>query len=99
MQIGTHARVLVAAVVLGTAILGLSAGQVDARTKKPTAPADTGVRCAFERAPGHLEFYLPGDTIEFQGHTFRCGADGKWHLVKITPDGQTGPSGGVFTMP
>jgi hypothetical protein len=97
IQIGKHARVLAAALALGAAVLSLSTGQAEARAKRPV---DNGTRCIFTSADGYIDFFMPGETINWGDETWRCGADGKWRLVRTnsTPVGpQTG--GGEVLAP
>ena len=74
-----HARVLVAALVIGSAVLGVSTGQAEARDNHP---ADNGVRCAYyNQETGELEFYLPGQSLLVQD------SDGRWHYLWCGEDG------------
>ena len=72
MVIGTKARVLVAALALGVASLGLSAGQADARRN------DNGVRCAMDHGNGHIDFYMPGYSFRVGGIRTTCNSAGDW---------------------
>jgi hypothetical protein len=97
IEVGKHARVLAAALVLGAAVLSLSAGQAEAR---PRRPADNGVRCWLPgggsgRADGYWEAFLPGDIVTDQatGKRYRCGGDGKWHPARIADDTVLTPPG------
>jgi hypothetical protein len=100
MNIRTHARVL-AALMLGGAILGLSSAPAHA---VPKEPADTGVRCAMTQSDGHVEFYLEGELARDKfGHWKVCGSDGKWHSLVRTDTAPQGPNvvvvGGGFYAP
>ena len=108
LQIGTQARALAAALALGAAVLSLSAGQAEARPKRP---ADNGVRCWLPGGgptsgtptgpTGYWEAFMPGDVVIDQatGKRYRCGSDGKWHPARIADDTvltQPGGDGGVL---
>jgi hypothetical protein len=92
MQVGRYTRGLVAALALGGLVLGLSAGQAEAKPK-----IDTGVRCAmFNTSSGEWEFYLPGEPAFVIGgdgkiHRLECGPDGHWTDVGTLPDRVVGP--------
>ena len=81
MTIVRHARVLAAALVIGSAVLGVSTGQTEARDNDP---ADNGVRCVYYNPQtGEMEFYFPGDKIwideySSQPRVLQCGEDGNW---------------------
>ena len=97
IQIRKHARVLAAALALGAAVLSLSAGQAEARTKRPV---DNGVRCWLPNGNEH-EFFMPGDIVidHATGNRYRCGSDGKWHPARTADDMvvfQPGGDGGVL---
>jgi len=79
MTIVRHARVLAAALVIGSAVLGVSTGQTEARDNDP---ADNGVRCVYYNPQtGEMEFYFPGQSI------FLEGSDGNMHLLYCMEDG------------
>ena len=54
--------------------------------KKPKHPADDGVRCADIKPGGHIDFYLPGETIVSNGRTLRCSPWGGWYVVPRSGD-------------
>ena len=86
IQIGKHARAVAAALVIGMAVLSLSAGQAEAR---PRRPANTVV-CWMHGNHYDDEWnaYAPGD-VYFDPHTgqkYRCGSDGKWHPARLADD-------------
>ena len=97
-QIGKHARALAAALALGAAVLSLSAGQAEARTKRPV---DNGVRCWVSGGGGHWEAYLPGDVVNIGGKLVRCGSDGEWHDARTAPASTVlyTPAGGGVLAP
>jgi hypothetical protein len=77
IHIGKHARTLAAALLLGGAIVGLSAGLAQAAPKEPVE--DNGTRCAIDDDNGHVDFYLPGDRIAGgDGRWIQCQSDGSW---------------------
>ena len=84
IQIGKYARVLAAALAIGATVLSLSAGQAEARPKRP---ADNGVRCWLPNGNEH-EFFMPGDIVidNATGKRYKCGSDGKWHLARTADD-------------
>ena len=97
MSIGRYARVLVAALAIGGAVLGLGTGQAEAAKIKH--PPDNGVRCWLyqvdeDHPHGGWEAYEPGDVVEYDpGHKIVCGSDGEWHDVRT--DGSGGTNNGV----
>ena len=103
IRIGKHTRTLAAALVLGAAVLSLSAGQAEARPKRPV---DNGVRCwlpngATGAGGTHWEAFMPGEIVTDHrtGKRYRCGSDGKWHPARIADDmvlTQPGDEGGVL---
>jgi hypothetical protein len=98
MNIHTRIRTLAAAALLALTVVSMSAGQADA---KPRRPADNGVRCAsYDPTTGEWDFLLPGETITIGSITLRCGADGKWHPARYATPGDVRPveplSGGVL---
>jgi len=76
MNIDKHALSLAAALVLGGALLSVSAGEAEARRK------DNGIRCvAYEAIRGEdMTFFMPGEPHPKGGYT--CGANGYWKPVK-----------------
>ena len=70
MQAGRYVRGIAVALALGGLVLGLSAGQAEAKPK-----VDNGVRCAKYNSQGELEFYLDGDSA------YAVGADGQVHQL------------------
>jgi hypothetical protein len=83
MTMVRHARVLAAALVLGVAVVGLSAGHAEARPKRP---ADNGVRCVRYYGDGEIAFFLPGEQVVVndangKAHNLQCQADGTWKDV------------------
>lgn len=100
MTIGTRAFSLTTALVLGAAIVGLTAEPAAAEKKRP--PKDDGTRCVVYG--GHYDddmtFFMPGDVITDQfGRKLRCGSDGNWEVVSATQPRVPGrvPSG-TFTQ-
>jgi len=93
MVIGTKARVLVAALALGMAGVGLSMGQAEARRN------DNGVRCAIEQDNGHIDFYLPGEKVVRNGKTLYCGSNGEWWVWGPRPGGDIVTGGGGVYAP
>ena len=82
MIIGTKARVLVAALALGMASVGLSAGPADA------ARYDNGVRCAIEQADGYIDFYMPGYSYRVGNIKTTCNSAGDWVSTYVGPRGR-----------
>jgi hypothetical protein len=96
MSIGKHARVLVAALAIGGAVLSLGTGQAEA---KPKHPPDDGTRCVRNHVDGYIEFFMPGDTIydDIYGWLV-CGSDGEWHNARTDDSsGRTNNGGGLGT--
>ena len=99
LQIGTQARALAAALALGAAVLSLSAGQAEARPKRPV---DNGVRCWLTGTAGEdLTAYMPGDVVNVGGQLLRCGSDGQWHDARTAPASTVlyTPAGGGVLAP
>jgi hypothetical protein len=107
MDIGKRALILATALVLGMAILGLTAEYAAAESKKPK---DNGVRC---HMPGDIvvpptgndhEFFAPGDWAEAKAGPdktamYECQADGTWKQVMRTePRLQGRVPSGTFTQ-
>ena len=86
MNIGKRAfSSLATALVLGAAIVGLTAAPAAADNKKP--PKDDGTRCVvYGGASGDdMTFYMPGEVYTDQlGRKLRCGSDGEWYVVSAT---------------
>ena len=79
MTIVRHARVLAAALMIGSAMFGASTGQAEARDN---LPGDNGVRCVYyNQETGEMEFYFPGDSI------FLRGSDGNMRMLYCMEDG------------
>jgi hypothetical protein len=89
ISIGKQARALAAALALGAAVLSLSAGQAEA---KPKRPVDNGVRCWLPGMTGsggeHWEAFMPGQIITDHrtGKRYKCGSDGKWQPARVADD-------------
>jgi hypothetical protein len=107
MNIGTQARGLAAALVLGAAIVGLS---VDSAEAAPKDPKDNGERCSLDGetvvppSENDYEFYVPGDhelALDANGkqRMLQCQKDGTWKDVTPAPkpssDGRTAPQSGA----
>lgn len=80
-NIGRQARALAAALLLGTAVLGLTVALAAAESK---GPKNNTVLCSIEtdNADGssHTDFYVPGEKVAMpgQGHYAECQDDGAW---------------------
>jgi hypothetical protein len=97
MSIGRHARVLVAALAIGGAVLSLGTGQAEA---KPKTTGDDGTRCVLKHIDGYLEFFMPGEIIydPASGQYRKCGTDGEWHYTRTDDSGgRTNNGGGLGT--
>jgi hypothetical protein len=74
IDMGKHARALVAALALGAAVMSLSAGQAHALANDSVCWFYNG-----EDADDEWEAYLPGQVIHDGGTTWACmGADQWW---------------------
>ena len=82
MVIGTKARVLVAALALGIATVGLSTGQAEARRN------DNGIRCAMDYGNGHIDFYMPGYSYRVGSIRTTCNSAGDWVSRYVGPRGR-----------
>ncbi len=88
MDIGKRAYSLVTALVLGAAIVGLTADSAAAEEK--TTSKDDGTRCAVVGAAvgtsNDYEFYMPGEsyTDRVTGTKHVCGEDGEWTAMRTT---------------
>jgi hypothetical protein len=98
MNVSRHALSLAAGVVLGAAILSLSAGQAEAMPRRP----DNGVRCATHN-PGTNEwdFYMPGEKLcsIVSKKCMVCGNDGQWHTVAYLTGGDSQTADGGVLAP
>ncbi|HZO25330.1 MAG TPA: hypothetical protein VFH48_04980 [Chloroflexota bacterium] len=76
MNIGKHALSLAAALVLGGALLSISAGEAEARRN------DNGIRCVAHQAiPGEaMTFFMPGEA--HPKGDYKCGANGSWKRAR-----------------
>jgi hypothetical protein len=55
-------------------------------------------KCTITSPDGHIDFYIPGDTVVRDGKTLWCGADGGWVVVdRGTDSAGTYTGGGVYT--
>jgi len=80
MTIVRHARVLASTLVLGAVILGISAGQAEARDNRT---GDKSVKCVYYNDDGEMEFFDPGaiitvDDAQNRTHILECESDGNW---------------------
>ncbi len=96
MNISKQARVLAAALAIGVSILSLSAGQVEAKPKKPVKD----VYCTTTDADGTINFHLPGTQVwdPITGKSKTCLKDGTW-LREGATEGPMAPrpdGGGVY---
>jgi hypothetical protein len=95
MSIWKHARVLVAALAIGAAVLSLGTGQAEAKPKT-NHPPDNGVRCWTKDQNGYLEAYMPGEVVtDADGDKWVCGSNGDWTMVRTDDSGgRTGSGAG-----
>ena len=105
MDIGKRAYSLATALVLGAAIVGITAAPAAAESKKPK---DNGVVCSIEGnlvvsppTENDYEYYTPGTSIEAKDGprntaVYECQADGTWKLVRTTPRLPGGLPGHTF---
>jgi hypothetical protein len=90
ITLGARARALVAALVLGTAVLSLVPGQTAyaadtsiAVSAKPKPKSPTVNYCYVQLADGSFVLYEPGELILHPGlGNLKCGKDGKWYQVR-----------------
>ena len=87
MHIARQVPVLIAALAFGASVLSFSPGPVHAEQANPNTPPNDRPKCTRTRADGHVDFYLPGDTVtssDFKEGVV-CGRDGQWHRIRKAP--------------
>lgn len=88
MNVRTQIRGLVAATMLGLAIVMLPSNIAHAM---PKSPVDNGVRCGyFNRDLGEWVYVFPGDRIDLPDkdghyHTLVCDSSGHWQVENLRP--------------
>ena len=85
----TSARNLLLASVLAVAALGGPAMQAhaydDVCKDKPASCRGGDNLCSIQTGPGDFDFYLVGEEITINGHTFRCRQGGVWVEERPVP--------------
>ena len=93
-------HMLAAALMLGTAILGLCAGQADVMLRKPTPM----VQCSVENDDSGFELQFPGDiSADGLRDLLVCGADATADIARVagpagTPPDPTAPDSAVLSQ-
>lgn len=90
MNIRNTVRSLAVAALLAVTVVSLSAGQADARPRKPQGPITledvNSQQCAIQGvAVGQPQydwvFYLAGDYVSFNGLNYVCSGFGTWRMI------------------